>query len=420
MVGSFFGTEIMLADFKRQKILPDWYLRYLRIYLEEQRDWLEEHGSIFRILLVPNKHNVYGEFFSPHVVQGTESPVIDHAATYFERYFHGAVINTLPVLLKMKYERPVFFKIDTHWNSYGAWIATRELVKSLGREKINVNLDLIDKVTFKRRVMKNGNFGRVMGVPFRETEVVPIPIYPGRKDDSLINIYRELNPIHTKIRVLKNKMNMGASVLLIGDSYSGSMAKYLGASFSQAVVVNYFPAKATWPARFSTHFIETVKPDVYVLEIVERFFVPCIPLKCRFYYAGFNPPEVRQARLRRLFEFEAAEADPLPSVDFIRRKITDKVCSIEVPLPTTVLQMDEALLARITFSQPISATINSGSSTDDPVLRWEVTSFNKPEKIKEAFVFIPPKQKRLSVKTSCMFPLRDISVTVAHISYSMI
>ncbi len=128
----FFGQAEMLRDFAgRLKLPEDQMTRRLADY-QAKKQWLEERGIKYLLVVSPDKQSVYPEFVmdSWQKVQGRSKLQQFIAAA---REMRNNELLDLATLLKKHKSEPLYYKSDTHWTSPGAFIAFLAIAEKLER-----------------------------------------------------------------------------------------------------------------------------------------------------------------------------------------------------------------------------------------------------------------------------------------------
>ncbi|MGW8195844.1 MAG: alginate O-acetyltransferase AlgX-related protein, partial [Desulforhopalus sp.] len=118
----FFTGDSVLEDFTGKRLRSD---SEMREWLEKYRDrkrWLAQRQIQYLQIVVPNKMRVYSEFLGePWVSQRGETRLDQLRARMNDRDKSTFLDLSLP-LLGAKNEGTLYFKSDTHWTPYGAYL----------------------------------------------------------------------------------------------------------------------------------------------------------------------------------------------------------------------------------------------------------------------------------------------------------
>lgn len=231
---------------------------------------LKEQGRDFVLLLPPSKVSIYPEYMRGNFTV-RETPV-DQLADYLEQHTDIKVVRMKEALLeeKEKTDELLYFKTDTHWNTYGSSVAYREMAKKL-RE-----WDLTDTEACQVTLIKESKTRDLMKMLIGEVD--------GYKEESYTK-YQVINPTATlqesgKINAFVQDY-VKANNIYRGDYYENTnkeLPSYL--VFSDSMFMSWMAAMvaencstltAIQKPIISQKVINFVDPDVVFLEMGERF-----------------------------------------------------------------------------------------------------------------------------------------------------
>ena len=105
------------------------------VRLQEQ---LEANETIFAekeipylVVIVPNKSTVYSEYMPDTIRKFRDTTRLDQFMEHMRRHSRVSVLDLREALFKAKSSHPLYWKTDSHWNSYGAYIGYSEILRRL-------------------------------------------------------------------------------------------------------------------------------------------------------------------------------------------------------------------------------------------------------------------------------------------------
>ena len=170
--------------------------------LEERRTWLAEHDIPLLYAFTPIKSSIYPEYIPPSINRVNEHTPLDHLIMYLKKYSELEFIDLRGTLLKEKNGEILFHKTGSHWNSYGAYLAYREIITHLSSRYSELKPLQETDLTFKRETVNGYDLAVMLGLKdvLREEQMFVSPrkpvaqqlnnvpqekeYYPGRKKDS--------------------------------------------------------------------------------------------------------------------------------------------------------------------------------------------------------------------------------------------
>ena len=227
--------------------------------LEHTRRELAKMNIEFCVIIAPNKMVVYDDMlpekrrFRKTSVNRAESLVARAAklAPGLKIKYPAEVFRET----RKKIKHPLFINEDTHWNSLGGYLATREVVNGIpGCAK----LPPIEAMRLVEGATRRGGDLRVLlggGTPV-VTQQYKVEI-PGTKEVKIVE------PVDFHRRYTFNPDAPDKRrVWVYRDSFASAMEPYFGMLFKDVVFYwHVFPKRVQF---------EKTKPDIVVLEIVER------------------------------------------------------------------------------------------------------------------------------------------------------
>jgi len=108
--------------------LNDDQLRTWALTFILKRDWLAQQGIRYLLVIPPNKCTVYPEHL-PDGYARVRGSWLDDFMAYLRTNTNLEVIDLREILIKHKQQHQVYFRMDTHWNDYGAFLGYKELIR---------------------------------------------------------------------------------------------------------------------------------------------------------------------------------------------------------------------------------------------------------------------------------------------------
>ena len=128
----FFKGDNSLRTFANLDILNDEQLQQVAFYISDIDNWCKKYKKQFILVIAPDKNKIYGE----HIKQITKAfPDSKSRAVrlveYLKNNTNANVLYLYDDLIAHKSNELLYFKNDTHWNSYGAYIGYVAIMKAL-------------------------------------------------------------------------------------------------------------------------------------------------------------------------------------------------------------------------------------------------------------------------------------------------
>lgn len=139
--GWLFYNKISDGDpvscYKGTNLFTDKELKQIADNLVKSAAALEAEGREFVLFIVPNKERIYPEFMPDYFGAPADEYAVKQLIEYLEENTDINVVYAYDALMSHKNEgeiRELFYKGDTHWRHYGAYIGSKELLNAVGRD----------------------------------------------------------------------------------------------------------------------------------------------------------------------------------------------------------------------------------------------------------------------------------------------
>ncbi len=264
------GTN-RVAELYKQKssFTPEMNKQWVSLLQNRQRT-LENLGIRYLHLPAPEKLSVFSKYYNGKLENISGSPI--------EQLFSqlpsqpSFAVNLLPYFLKQIDKVPLYWKTDTHWSFWGCFSAYQMLCTKLGVEfdeellgypyaEVSIMLDLgskvVPKVREKARYYKlnkhsHRSYSNAL-VDFKEAH--------GLANEGALHVGSHV--------VFKNdsKKAIDSVLMLFGDSFSEYRPMLLTGMLAETFREVHF----IWSSSIDYDYVETVKPDILITELAERF-----------------------------------------------------------------------------------------------------------------------------------------------------
>lgn len=276
----FYRLENALDDYVNVMNMPDSLVQDMTRILVERRDRLAARGIAFYVVVAPDKHTVYPEFLPGHIHPLRPRSRLDILSARLGEA-GVEVVDLRPDMARAKAVRRAYWKTDTHWNGWGAFCGAARLVEVL-RARFPA-LSPLREADY--RVMEEdvpgGDLAGMLLLPdiLRETDIRMVPRDPDAP--GVAARYGSPRPYADPANHPDRAMVVAETgdarlprALFFRDSFSSAMIPFLAGRFQSAVFV--------WNHAYHPEIVAAEKPDVVILEIVERY---------QYAFSLDNPPE---------------------------------------------------------------------------------------------------------------------------------
>ncbi|MCL1852163.1 MAG: DHHW family protein [Peptococcaceae bacterium] len=214
---------------------------------------LREEGIVFFLVIPPNKHTVYAEMLPNDIRENAGESRMAQLIQYLREHTDVRIIDVAEPLIREHTQRQLYYKTDTHWNSYGAYIAYAEILKALGGNPYR--LEDYEITSYK---VHSKDLARMAGATWLEEQEHDFVL----KDKSVKPELIEGTFDSEKLAVHTNHDPGAPSLMIYHDSYSAALMPFLTPHFSRTI--------NKWLLCPNASEIIERAPDYVVFEILER------------------------------------------------------------------------------------------------------------------------------------------------------
>lgn len=235
------------------------------------RDKLAAQGIGYVLILPSSKASIYPEYIASGDYTVRETPT-DMLTDYLRQHSDIRVIHLKPALLEEKKSgKQLYFKTDTHWNEYGAYIGCSKIIEQLN--EWGIISDGVPSVTFQDGSYL-GEFSAMLGDPDilgmeecpKSTITSPSAerISSGEEYAAIETAVEDAGILNPFYYYQNSKVN-ASKALFFGDSMFGrwNATELLAEDFSEFTYV--------WDYTINQGIIDAVKPKVVFYEMAERY-----------------------------------------------------------------------------------------------------------------------------------------------------
>lgn len=225
---------------------------------------LEQAGIPFVLMIAPDKQTIYPEYMADSVPKRRSRTRLDQVLEYVrEKKPHLTIVDPRADLIRAKSSlpQPLYYKIDTHWNDYGAFVAYRKLMDVLADRVPVTKAHDLDQFIVKHEVISIGDIAKMLSLEghFSEDKWI-FTLKKAPKLDFFDPGHQEPNTPESL--GFEQKKSSLPRLVMYRDSFGVALVPFLAPHFSRSVFI--------WTYIIDYAHVRKEKPDVVVLEIVER------------------------------------------------------------------------------------------------------------------------------------------------------
>jgi hypothetical protein len=255
----FFGPT--LKDYTAINTLTDLQIDRIVKTLVQQEAYLSSLGITFLFTIAPNKSSVYPEHmparYCPQLLQNNLhklSRALEEEAIHY--------VDLLEPLRAAKREHQVYHAKDTHWNNIGARVAAQTLLNKM--QEIRPDIALGDPAPARYQLEQTwlGDLSQILLPALAiedEQAIYDIPEnYTWKENDRRPR--SQHNP--EAMRIHTTSKTNSTSLYIFRDSFANALIPFISSRCAKVYYTRVVPYDYTQ--------IESISPDVVILEIAER------------------------------------------------------------------------------------------------------------------------------------------------------
>lgn len=247
------GDGDTVGDYTSDTPYSDAQMDAIAQTVRTMQDVCSARGIPFAFLSAPNKSNIYGEYL-PDSFSRAERQRMDILADFLTE-------SGLPflypksLLLAHKGDAPLYYKLDSHWNERGAYLAYRELYALLYGE----SLPELDALSVSAERIGKGDLSKMAQISgMQDTE------YTVGYRQELTEVVKESLSRDPFDFIIRQEGAANRTALILRDSYAIALIPFLQKDYATLVSLRYSAAYDL------DALIDQYQPDVVILELVER------------------------------------------------------------------------------------------------------------------------------------------------------
>jgi len=248
-------TSKELDDFKKE--------------LEYRKKYLEQRNCEFYLVVAPIKANIYPEKVPHHEYRSLKASWGEQLIQYLSENSDVKTINLYDLLRKKKSTRPLYYKLDNHWNQLGAFYAGNEILNQIHSDLPAIKSNLIEDFNIRQKDTCSGNLVEMIsyiwdakecfyeikpktGFEAKYVDTEGYPIVKGFPYPGEYEIDKEIKGSHQP------------KLLVVSDSFGASLFPFLAEQFSRSVKIF-----DNWEYKLNEEIVEAENPDVVILLCLE-------------------------------------------------------------------------------------------------------------------------------------------------------
>lgn len=228
--------------------------------LELKRNWLKKRGIEYIYVIAPNKSTIYPEYMPNNYTRVNRQSGLDQFFDYVKKESTVHVLDLRPVLLREKKTVLIYSKTDTHWNTYGAFVAYQALMHEVTQVVPHTSPRHLSEYLVTRKEEDGGDLAKMMGggAVLKEESYFFKPLEKAHS--------KKLNGSEKEMTIVSTNKNLPRAVIF-RDSFFNAMLPFVSEHFSKSIYVWEHWGSET-PI---TSLMDKYQPQIVIEQAVERY-----------------------------------------------------------------------------------------------------------------------------------------------------
>jgi alginate O-acetyltransferase complex protein AlgJ len=256
-------TEGEIQNYQNDTPFTEEQLTDLQKKLDEVAAIFKKQGTTLVIVVAPTKSSIYQDYMPIDLQKMRSQSRFDQLVQYLKQYGQTQILDLRQELIANREAQKVYYKTDTHWTSYGAFIAYREILKTL--QPVYPGLvprALSDFKPVSEGLVSMDLASQIGSVRIKEERISLNPLvgtkatwHDIRLDDG------------RWIKMTWNSNENLPKAVIYYDSFFYSYIPWFYDHFSQITAIPHYANGSIW----NLSWVIQEKADVVIVEIAERY-----------------------------------------------------------------------------------------------------------------------------------------------------
>ena len=255
----------IFQSFTHTDLLSPENLQAIITNLETRKDSLNKNGIAYLLAFWPNPHTIYENLLPLTMkvqIKGKVSKADQLIANLKIKKSPVKVIDVRNTLLKARNQTQIYRKFDSHWNSYGAFLAYQSFFKQ-SFETLHIEPKRVEDFTILWEEYNDGDLLNMLGIQDKSAFKEPKPVFEIKNKHETYS-YLSADGFPPQTVITRNETCANTKrVLIFRDSYTNALEQFYSLHFKEVFYI--------WTG-YDQAIINTVKPDIVIEQYAERYF----------------------------------------------------------------------------------------------------------------------------------------------------
>lgn len=255
------GDGNTFTDYRGDVPFSDNQLALINQNLSDINKTLLDKGIRFFVTIAPNKNTIYPEYLPYSVGKKGKQTRLDQVIKYLNQNSNVRLIDVRQQLLEEKKNQILYYKTDTHWNNYGAFLFTQILLRSMAQSNLYLQSDIAQNYGMNVEVVNAKGDINNMLLLTNDFKDMNITLKPKVVVNYTYAPYSYQNTNNHFIATTPN--DHLPSIVVFRDSFFTSPIPFFSPHFSKAIYL--------WTPAIDYGIVAKEKPNIVLYEVAERY-----------------------------------------------------------------------------------------------------------------------------------------------------
>ncbi|WP_165749401.1 alginate O-acetyltransferase AlgX-related protein [Cellulophaga sp. Z1A5H] len=249
---SYTNTNLLSKD-SLQQVVNKW---------EQNKEKYTKKGAKYFLAFWPNKHTIYPEYLPNTMSVQIKDTIsrVDQISDYLKLTNSPIkLLDSRSVLINNKVNQQLYYKFDTHWNDYGAFLGYQNFFNE-NKSELGITPKSLDDFNIEWTEFKKDGLIRMLGVVNNGYFSEKAPDFELKKNKDQIE-YLSIKGFPESTKITRNKYcGNKLKVLVFRDSFTSNLIQFFSLHFYEVTYI--------WG--HGERYVDELKPDIIIEGYVER------------------------------------------------------------------------------------------------------------------------------------------------------
>ena len=252
-------------------------------HLTNKKTWLNSIGTQYLLVPVPNKMTLFSENLPQRIRRHSGTTMLDSLLAELNKQddFKGYIdlepllhaqkntgLATLQALTGLEKTEDLYFRQDTHWTSFGAFLSYQHIMTKLKSMLPELSPALTIDDIYTKKVTKRGDLARMSQITVKEMHHhIKQKEQCATEPPTPVNRFKDTEAYKLKqkrLPTLTGCPHKNLRAVVVNDSFGAYLKPFFAESFNQVIFMNSYDLVGM------ESFLREFKPDIFIDIRVER------------------------------------------------------------------------------------------------------------------------------------------------------